>query len=110
MARSTLNSADENLQDKVITPAALIGASPEIVDYTRVKTGERKIGYRSPRYLIFDRTAPRCADLSNLIPVLRGLGPKTLVPRFGCSGMAGFFALLLCLTLAILNGVFNGLI
>ncbi|WP_170756083.1 adenosylcobinamide-phosphate synthase CbiB [Ruegeria lacuscaerulensis] len=70
VARSTIESAAENLSDGVIAPAFwfLIGGLPGLLVYKAVNTADSMIGYRTDKYRDFGWAAARLDDLLNLIP------------------------------------------
>lgn len=70
VARSTIESAAENLSDAVVAPAFwfLIAGLPGLVAYKAVNTADSMIGYRTDRYLAFGWAAARLDDLLNWIP------------------------------------------
>ncbi|MBK0329578.1 cobalamin biosynthesis protein [Rhodobacteraceae bacterium F11138] len=70
IARSTIESAAENLSDGVIAPAFwfLVAGLPGMVLYKAINTADSMIGYRNERYARFGWAAARLDDVLNLIP------------------------------------------
>ena len=89
---AALETLAENLSDGVIAPLfwyALLGL-PGMMAYKMVNTLDSMIGYKTPRYLLFGRTAARIDDIANYIParltaflMLLASGKPSLV-RFVC--------------------------
>lgn len=70
ISRAAIESAAENLSDGVIAPAFwyLIAGLPGLLIYKMVNTADSMIGYRTPRYEAFGKTAARLDDVLNWIP------------------------------------------
>ncbi len=70
VARSSVESAAENLSDGVIAPAFwfLVAGLPGLMIYKAVNTADSMIGYRNEKYLAFGWASARFDDLLNLIP------------------------------------------
>lgn len=70
VARSAIESAAENMSDGVVAPIFwyLVAGLPGLMIYKLVNTADSMIGYMTPRYLDFGRSAARLDDLLNLLP------------------------------------------
>jgi adenosylcobinamide-phosphate synthase len=70
VARSTIESAAENLSDAVVAPAFwfLLAGLPGLLIYKMVNTADSMIGYRTARYAEFGWAAARFDDVLNFLP------------------------------------------
>ncbi|MBQ9346150.1 MAG: cobalamin biosynthesis protein CobD [Oscillibacter sp.] len=70
VARAAVESVAENFSDGVAAPLRwfLLGGAPWAMAYKAVNTMDSMVGYRTPRYLYFGRTAAHLDDDVNLIP------------------------------------------
>ena len=94
VARAAVETVAENTSDGVIAPLLFLalGGVPLGLAYKAVNTMDSMVGYRTPRYLHFGRTAARLDDAVNYIPArLTGLllcGAACLLP--GMSGQGAW--------------------
>lgn len=70
LARATVESLAENTSDAAMAPLlwGAVAGVPGLLAYRAVNTLDAMVGYTSPRYLRFGRTAARLDDVANLVP------------------------------------------
>ena len=70
VARSSIESAAENLSDGVIAPVfwTVVAGVPGLLLYKITNTADSMIGYRTPKHAAFGWAAARFDDLLNIIP------------------------------------------